>query len=88
MDRLGVAPEEAAGYVSSAKTPSLVFGRDTTGLRNEELARCDVVTSIATGTGYRTLNVSHSMSILLYVLGFMGALALAAWLLAALLRRG
>jgi TrmH family RNA methyltransferase len=72
VDRLGIAPEEVAGYVSSTKSASLVFGRDTTGLRNDELARCDVVTSIGTGTSYKTLNVSHSMGILLYVLSKSG----------------
>jgi len=68
VDRLGVTPEEVAGYVSSSRSTSLVFGRDTTGLRNDELAKCDLVTSIGTGTGYKTLNVSHSIGILLYVL--------------------
>ncbi len=72
VDRLTVTPEEVAGYVSSSKSASLVFGRDTTGLRNDELARCDMVTSIGTGTGYKTLNVSHSIGILLYVLSKSG----------------
>jgi tRNA/rRNA methyltransferase len=68
VNRLSIAPEEMAGYVASSRSASLVFGRDTTGLRNDELARCDVTTSISTGTGYKTLNVSHSIGILLYVL--------------------
>ncbi len=72
VNRLSVPPEEMAGYVSSSKSASLVFGRDTTGLRNDELARCDLVTSIGTGTSYKTLNVSHSMGILLYVLSKSG----------------
>ena len=46
---------------------SIVFGRDTTGLTNEELALCDLVTTVETGTNYRTLNVSHSVAILLYL---------------------
>lgn len=73
VNRFSVPPEEVAGYVSSSKSASLVFGRDTTGLRNDELARCDLVTSVSTGTGYRTLNVSHSMGILLYILSRRGA---------------
>jgi TrmH family RNA methyltransferase len=72
VNRLSVPPEEMAGYVSCSKSASLVFGRDTTGLRNDELARCDLVTSIGTGTSYKTLNVSHSMGILLYVLSKSG----------------
>lgn len=68
VNRLALPPEEVAGYVSTSRSASLVFGRDTTGLRNEELAKCDLTTTVATGTGYRTLNVSHSVGILLYVL--------------------
>jgi tRNA/rRNA methyltransferase len=68
VNRLALTPEEVAGYVSSSRSASLVFGRDTTGLRNEELAKCDLTTTIATGTSYRTLNVSHSVGVLLYVL--------------------
>ena len=47
--------------------PTRLFGCST-GLRNDELARCDLVTTIGTGTAYKTLNVSHSIGILLYVL--------------------
>ena len=68
VNRLSLPPEEISDYVSTSKSTSLVFGRDTTGLRNEELAECDIVTTIATGTRYMTLNVSHSAAILLYLL--------------------
>jgi TrmH family RNA methyltransferase len=44
----------------------LLFGREATGLKNEELKLCDLVISIGTGTGYRTLNISHSVAITLY----------------------
>jgi tRNA/rRNA methyltransferase len=68
VNRLSVSPEEVKRYVSSSKSVSLVLGRDTTGLKNEEIAICDLVTTIQTGTKYRTLNVSHSAAILLYIL--------------------
>lgn len=68
VNRLSVSPEEVSGYMSSSKSVSLVLGRDTTGLRNEEIAKCDIVTTIRTGTEYNTLNVSHSAAILLYVI--------------------
>jgi tRNA/rRNA methyltransferase len=68
INRLSVSPEEVAKYLPSSKSASLVVGRDTTGLKNEEIAKCDIVTTIQTGTNYRTLNVSHSVGILLYVL--------------------
>ena len=70
--RLCVPPEEMATYVSTSKSASLIFGRDTTGLRNDEIAKCDLVTSIQTGTTYKTLNLSHSIGILLYVLSRYG----------------
>jgi tRNA/rRNA methyltransferase len=68
VNRLSVSPEEVAQYVSSSRSVSLVLGRDTTGLKNEEIEKCDIVTTINTGTNYRTLNVSHSAAILLYIL--------------------
>ena len=66
--RLSLSPEEVVDYARGSSSTSLVFGRDTTGLRNDEMARCDVVTTIKTGTRYRTLNVSHSVGVLLYLL--------------------
>ncbi|MCP8322635.1 MAG: hypothetical protein L6N96_00445 [Candidatus Methylarchaceae archaeon HK02M2] len=46
----------------------LLLGRESTGLKNEELRLCDLVVSIRTGTDYKTLNISHSLAILLYEL--------------------
>jgi tRNA/rRNA methyltransferase len=43
-----------------------VFGRDTTGLTNDELRMCDYIVTIDTGSTYRTLNISHALSIVLY----------------------
>jgi tRNA C32,U32 (ribose-2'-O)-methylase TrmJ len=46
----------------------LVFGRDTTGLTNEELQKCDYNVSIITGSSYNTLNLSHAATIVFYEL--------------------
>jgi tRNA/rRNA methyltransferase len=67
VGRTAVKPEEAVARVVAAESTSIVFGRDTTGLTNEELEFCDLVTSVDTRTDYRTLNVSHSIAILLYL---------------------
>jgi tRNA/rRNA methyltransferase len=67
VGRTAVKPEEAVMRVVAAESTSIVFGRDTTGLTNEELVFCDLVTSVDTRTDYRTLNVSHSIAILLYL---------------------
>jgi TrmH family RNA methyltransferase len=64
-----VAPEAAAKRILSSRgSVCILFGRETTGLTNEELELCDMVISIPTGTAYRTLNVSHAAAIILYTL--------------------
>ncbi len=65
--RRSIRPEKAASLIRGARSASLVLGRDTTGLTNEEIKRCDIVTTIDTGTAYTTLNVSHAAAIMLYL---------------------
>jgi tRNA/rRNA methyltransferase len=67
VSRTTVRPDEAVARMMVAERTSMVFGRDTTGLTNEELALCDLVTTVETKTDYKTLNVSHSVAILLYL---------------------
>ena len=67
VGRTAVKPEEAVKRLLAADSASMVFGRDTTGLTNEELLLCDLVTTLDTGTGYGTLNVSHAAAIFLYL---------------------
>ena len=66
--RRSVRPEQAAELAKTARTASLVLGRDTTGLTNEEVAMCDVTTTLETGSRYRTLNVGHAAAVLLYLI--------------------
>ena len=47
---------------------ALVFGRERTGLSNEELELCDVVVTIPTSPEYPSLNLSHAVAIVLYEL--------------------
>jgi TrmH family RNA methyltransferase len=44
----------------------LVFGREDYGLYNEEIALCDIMLKIPTSETYQTLNLSHSVGIVLY----------------------
>jgi tRNA/rRNA methyltransferase len=67
VSRTAVKPEEAVERILASESASVVFGRDGTGLTNEELSLCDLVTTMDTGTDYGTLNVSHSVAILLYL---------------------
>ena len=46
----------------------IVFGRDTTGMTNEELRCCDYNVTIRTNSEYNTLNVSHAAAIVFFVL--------------------
>lgn len=47
---------------------ALVFGREQTGLSNEELDRCQAVTSIATNPRFSSLNVAAAVQIFAYEL--------------------
>ena len=47
---------------------ALVFGRESTGLTNEELEKCDLAVSIPTNSKYPALNISHACAVLLYEL--------------------
>jgi TrmH family RNA methyltransferase len=46
----------------------IVFGREDYGLYNEEIAACDVIMKIPTSDNYSSLNLSHSVGIVLYSL--------------------
>ena len=65
--RRSVGPDRLHEILSSAKSSSLVFGRDTTGLTNEEIRSCDVTLTIDTSPAYRALNIGHAAAIVLYV---------------------
>ena len=54
---------------------ALLFGREDTGLLNEELMQCDLVLRIPTSEGYPVLNLSHAVAIVLYELSTLAATA-------------
>jgi len=57
--------EELAGVDADA---ALVFGREDTGLSNDELARLDRVCSIPASAGYPVLNLGQAATVALYEL--------------------
>ena len=63
-----VRPEGVRELLEGASSSSLVFGRDTTGLTNEEIGMCDLTTTIETTSSYRSLNLAHAMAIMLYLI--------------------
>ncbi len=46
----------------------LVFGREDYGLYNEEIAACDALLKIPTSEAYPSMNLSHAVSLVLYML--------------------
>jgi tRNA/rRNA methyltransferase len=62
-----VSPQSLHDLLASSQKSSLVFGRDTTGLTNDEIRLCDVTTTLDTAPAYRAMNVGHAAAVLLYV---------------------
>lgn len=65
--RRTIGPDRLHSLLLSSKTSSLVFGRDTTGLTNDEIKMCDVTVTIETDSTYRALNLGHAVAIALYL---------------------
>ena len=65
--RRTVGPDRLHEVLLTAKSSSLVFGRDTTGLTNREIRACDVTLTIDTSPAYRALNIGHAVAIVLYI---------------------
>jgi tRNA/rRNA methyltransferase len=67
VTRLPILPKEAARAIArkNAKV-ALVFGRESSGLTNEELAQCDMLVTIPTAKNYSTMNLSQAVGIVLY----------------------
>ncbi len=50
------------------KIAAILIGRDDTGLKKDEIERCDMVAYIGTNPEYPVLNISHALGIMLYLL--------------------
>jgi len=50
------------------KVVGLLIGRDDTGLKNEEIDRCDMLAYISTDPEYPVLNISHALAVMLYLM--------------------
>jgi len=49
-------------------TVALLLGRESRGLSNDELARCDIVVTIPTSPQYKALNLASATAVLLYAM--------------------
>lgn len=69
VPRSPMSPDQLIDLLPKSKqNMGLVFGRETTGLTNEEVQQCDFVVTIPTKREYQSLNLSHAVAILLYEL--------------------
>jgi tRNA/rRNA methyltransferase len=70
--RTPVFPEDLRNSLEIDGRVGLVFGREDYGLCNEEIELCDLIVSIPASGEYPTLNLSHSVAILLYEISKQG----------------
>ncbi|SRR5581483_8800851 len=66
--RESIDPGQMASIMhdASGKDFCIVLGRESSGLKNNELQMCDLVCIIDTKTKYRTMNIAHALALLLY----------------------
>jgi TrmH family RNA methyltransferase len=71
MDWTGCDPRECAAALDGAAAQgpvALLFGRESSGLTNEELDRCDRLVQIPANPDYSSLNVAMAVQVLAYEL--------------------
>ncbi|MGC9103660.1 MAG: RNA methyltransferase [Candidatus Methanodesulfokora sp.] len=68
ITRRAVSLREFISEIRVDTSYGFVFGRESTGLTNEELEMCDVVLNIPSSEEYPTLNLSNAASIVFYEL--------------------
>ncbi|MFC1768845.1 TrmJ/YjtD family RNA methyltransferase [Nanoarchaeota archaeon] len=67
IPRSPTTPRKLAEKIVKRKSNiAILFGREDLGLSNEEIKMCDYITSIPSSKKYRTLNISHAVSIICY----------------------
>ena len=68
IPRSPITPDQLIKIINTNKKIALIFGREDKGLTNEEIKQADFIVSIPTSKIYPSLNLSHSVAILLYEL--------------------
>ena len=67
--RRTINPKELRKKLGGVKGKvAIVFGPEDIGLTNDELERCDIGVTIPTAQNYKSMNLSHAASIILYEL--------------------
>lgn len=69
VSRVAITPKQLAERSSGTKgTTAIVFGRESSGLTNQELDVCDFMVTIPASRDYNVLNVATAASIVFYEL--------------------
>ncbi|HMK82929.1 MAG TPA: RNA methyltransferase [Candidatus Bathyarchaeia archaeon] len=69
LTRTPITPREFSERVIPARgNVAIIFGRESSGLNNEEIERCDLIITIPASQEYNVLNLSTAVSIILYEL--------------------
>jgi len=73
LNRAHVTLREFGEKISGLNTKvAVLFGRESRGLTNDEISRCDLVVHIPTDPAYKTLNMAAAASITLYEISVAG----------------
>ena len=69
LSRVAITPKQLAERTSTSKgTLGIVFGRESSGLNNQEVEACDFMVTIPASREYNVLNIAVAASILFYEL--------------------
>ncbi len=68
IPRSPVSPEQLSELIQQRTNAAIVFGREGTGLTNEEILACDFVVTIPASKKYPVMNLSHAVAVVLYEL--------------------
>jgi TrmH family RNA methyltransferase len=68
IPRSPISPEKLSNIVNKKKNIALIFGRENSGLNNEEISKCNFVVTIPTSKKYSVMNLSHAVAVILYEL--------------------
>lgn len=69
LSRIAITPERLAERVSGSKgVLGIVFGRESSGLSNQEVEACDFMVTIPASRDYNVLNIAVAASIVFYEL--------------------
>jgi TrmH family RNA methyltransferase len=69
ISRIAISPKQLAERISKSKGfAGIVFGRESSGLNNQEVERCDFMVTIPASHEYNVLNIAVAASIVFYEL--------------------